>query len=364
MSLRRFLLTRPASAGFTIIDLVCSLSIIVLLMGMFLPAVQSVREASRDVSCKNNLRSLAIAALSFESSNQKLPPGNLGFRDVLLGDQSIADAWLNKSWHKYYWQNAQHSSSLALLLPFLDEKQLYDDLPPIFSSQSIYGNEPNLPHRWIGQWTNVKKAMQTPVPNFFCSSDDLREDAGRVLLIGAQPVYFVSRDRTGTEGFLAASIENKGYHSSNYIGCTGAYSGGRIPNKQLAKFKGALGCRIQVRLSDIRDGTSQTILYGEALGSITNGDRDASYAWPFGCLGRGRGGLPWGKLRHPSVPDRLLFGDWQDSHLAGFGSKHPYTVNAVTVGGSVNPVFRDVDLSVWYSLCGANDGRNVSVEGQ
>jgi prepilin-type N-terminal cleavage/methylation domain-containing protein len=73
------------SVGFTLVELLVVIAIIGILLGMLLPNVRRVGEASRRTQCQNNLRQIALANLNYESAHMCFPACT-GIGNSDLGD--------------------------------------------------------------------------------------------------------------------------------------------------------------------------------------------------------------------------------------------------------------------------------------
>jgi len=102
---------RP-SHGFTLVELLVVITIIGMLMGLLLPAVNAVREAGRRTTCSNNLYQLSKACLAHAQKLTFFPSGGWGSNWVGLPDNGTG---LN-----------QPGGWIYQLLPYMDQDALHD----------------------------------------------------------------------------------------------------------------------------------------------------------------------------------------------------------------------------------------------
>ncbi|MDB4749879.1 DUF1559 domain-containing protein [Rubripirellula sp.] len=300
---RLLLPERPKATrgAFTLVELLVVIAIIGILVGLLLPAVQAAREASRRMSCQNNLHQIGVALHNYHSAHKQLPSG-----------------WIaNPRAHESGWGWA------SAILPQLEESAAYEDIN--FS-------------KYIEADTHNDVRVK-PVEALMCPSDVL------------EPVFFIAEgeehdDHEHDDDDDEHLHEDENGHNvdegphflfqvakSNYAGVYGT----KDIHDDLYDGDGLFYGNSRHRFRDILDGLSQTLMVGERDGrmggSIWHGfihDANAAAARIIGASDH----TPNSPVGH--------FEDFRSNHAAG--------AQFILSDGSVRMITQFIDLDVYHAL--------------
>ncbi len=274
-------LTFPLRSAFTLIELLVVIAIITILIGLLLPAVQKVREAAARSQCVHNLHQIGLALHNYHDTNQSFPPGYFASDSYVDGANDTIPGW---GWATY-------------ILPYLEQGNLYNQ----FNLSQPVQNFPSI---------------QTMLKLYLCPSD----------IYPTAP--FAVPNAFGATVTVAAPC--------SYAACCG----GDESDTAAPTGKGVFYRNSQTRLTDITDGSSQTILVGDR--ACANALGIWAGAINGGIVQRGLFNINPGTSTEPA-PCLVLahshlnntLGD-TDGGLDDFGSKHIGGSNILFADGSVH----------------------------
>ena len=304
--------------AFTLLELLVVIAIIGVLVALLLPAVQNARETARRMTCSSHLKQIALAALNYDSLHRRLPIGFLGPWDA-NGNGMNDTAEAPSSWQ---WDFA-NIGMLPVLLSFLEETGTQDRLNPLLLRQHSrkYPGQTYKGHWASGKST--KEAAFTQPSVFLCPSALLPPHTNLI------DTSFTYETAVGIQVEIRGRRE-KEYGRSNYVGVSG--KAGNTPSEK--QYAGLFVNRLPRSLKHARDGTSNTLLFGENTAAIT---------W-LGAEG-------W--------PVFHGLGDTPSQTKPLFTSLHPGIVMFATADGAVRGLSFNIQQDTLNTLAGMADGQTV-----
>jgi prepilin-type N-terminal cleavage/methylation domain-containing protein len=353
--------------AFTLIELLVVIAIIAILIGLLVPAVQKVRDAAARTVCQDNLKQLGLAAHNYHSSYKRLPPGYDGPSPNAHFEVDAAGNEINNGWRSN--GNPKWIGSLVYLLPYIEQGAIYRQLKT--TSDSTYKGT------WWGTNPDFTLAHSL-IPILICPSDPV--GTGTTLTAGSPACMhsyasLYPKDPRASGAVLLYFPESQnpgisGLGRTNYTGVAGtswsdattsATASG--PGANYAMFQGIFTNRSQTRITDITDGSSNTLMFGEGLGGTSPGARDFQWDWIAIGACATFGGIPNGQT--------ISSGAVTNPTWSNFNSMHGGIVYFCFADGSVrglspgsstqrNPTSPGSDWYVYQMLAGMQDGQTWS----
>lgn len=220
-------------AGFTLIELLVVIAIIAILVALLLPAVQQAREAARRTACKNQLKQVGLGLQNYHDTHSVFPIG-----EGYVGTTSSFVAGCSNAPRRAPWT--------VLILPYLEESALYESFNFSQQFRSLYSEAPT-------SGANFTASNQI-VSAYHCPS-------------------FPAPDGLHTNYF---GVMGGGESAANWV------HAGSMPGRALWN-NGTLFLNSSVRMRDLTDGTSNTIVVGETKYQLgpkarTNGNERIGWA--------------------------------------------------------------------------------------
>lgn len=325
--------------GFTLIELLVVIAIIAILVAILLPAVQRARATARRTQCLNNLKQIALALHQFHGAHQTFPPARLIInKQRAKVNETATEVGLDEpSW-------------LVHILPYMEQSIVASD----WDIYKTYGEHP-------------EKIRRHVVPAFLCPdrhqmtnsfAPDSRTEirlpcgcpAGVQVIPGGAVVDYVGNHGDNSPG--AVGLPTDFYWGGNgtgvLISCRAVVDEVKSTESKTVLAHEWLD---KVRIDDVTDGTSQTLLVGEPY--VPDGEMNQS---PYnGPAYFGRHLTHFCRIGGPGVPIAHHANDRRTNAYA-FGAVHEGMCQFAFADGSASGVSSSISTQVLGNLCSRAGG--------
>ena len=319
--------------GFSLVELLISITIISVLLGLLLPAVQIARESARQTQCQNNLRQVGQALLLYHDVQQTFPHGGWGHEWVGVPEQGFGES--------------QPGGWIYSTLPYLEQGALQ----ALGSGQTGSAAD-----------SAYSQRLKTPLPVFVCPT---RRPCS-TWRVAEQYSYVRSPKPHGDVAEVARgdyAINGGADHISSFPGPPNLTQGDSdvywASTPSLKNFSGISHLRRAASLRSVEDGASKTYLVGEKHVPVNKyetgtslGDNESLYSGYCTDLHRFVGATErenFGLSPHaPPLDDRDSSEPGSIDAFLRFGSAHSSGFFMVNCDGSSRLVAYDIDPAAHY----------------
>jgi prepilin-type N-terminal cleavage/methylation domain-containing protein/prepilin-type processing-associated H-X9-DG protein len=297
MNLRR----RHHRQGFTLIELLVVISIIGVLVGLLLPAVQSAREAGRRAQCQSNMHNLGLAILGYVNTNNSFPPAGefgepfvLGTTDPTDPTKSVINNWIS---NPTAGTGAPMYSWVLPILPYMENQELYNQWT-MFDTTGTPVNYLNTVNFVTGNASNFKIG-NTSIGILKCPDDNSAQPNEGNLSYAVNGGFALWHEGIkGPYGWVGSLVDGGPAATTIYwAGLTGSAETNKAICQKLGVFflESTYGqvttakptWNVRSTPNNIADGSSSTVMVGEntltgfTTGNAYSGNNATNWATPM-----------------------------------------------------------------------------------